>query len=144
MANAKDIESYHEHLLIVLNKEGLLGQIAVIRAAPRKDWKDPKFKGEIDFDLWPTESPMTAKSAQGSERAIFAFQTATKVGTGELMEVGRKGESGICWISWHERWERLAPEGGFQARRRSNRISCLGPSNGYSSGAEWTKSERFR
>jgi hypothetical protein len=117
MANAHEIELYHNHLLAALNKERLLGQSAAVRASHGKDWKNSKFKGQIDFDLWPTEVPWNAESDQGRALAIFAFEKLMKIGDGELVEVGDQGKSGICWISWHERWERLVPDDVIPGKR---------------------------
>lgn len=126
MANSNDIDSYHHHLLIALNGEGLLGQQAAIRATPGRDWKNPKFTGPIDFDLWPTEAPKLAKSDQGGELAVFAFEKLTKIGSGELVEVEDEGDSGICWISWHERWDRLVPENVFPGKKGKQPHFMLG------------------
>ena len=126
MANANDIDTYHQHLLAALNSEGLLGQPGAIRATPGRNWKNPKFKGPIDFDLWPTETPMTAMSDQNRELALFAFERIKKIGGGELEEIEDKGDSGICWISRHERWERLVPEGVFPGKKARQPHFMLG------------------
>ncbi len=126
MANANDIDTYHQHLLAALNSEELLGQPGAIRATPGRNWQNPKFKGSIDFDLWPTETPMTAMSDQNRELALFAFERIKKIGGGELEEIEDKGDSGICWISWHERWERLVPEGVFPGKKARQPHFMLG------------------
>ncbi len=117
MANANDIDSYHQRLQAALNAEGLLGQQATIRATRDRDWKNPKFTGLIDFDLWPSERPMTARSDHGGELAVFAFEKLTPLGTGDLIEINNEGRTGICWISWHESWDRLVPEGVFPGKK---------------------------
>src|SRR5262245_48731104 len=99
MANANEIDSYHHYLVAELDREGLLGQQAVIRPTPGKDWKNPKFTGTIDFDLWPTKTPMTAKSDQGGELAVFALEKLMTIGSGELIEIKDEGNTGICWVS---------------------------------------------
>jgi|GEM_PF-4595579 len=126
MANANDIDSYHHHLLAALNGEGLLGQQAAMRPDPKRDWKNPKFTGPIDFDLWPTEAPMMAQSDQGGELAVFPFEKLKKIGSGELIEVEDEGDTGICWISWHERWERLVPETVFPGKKGKQPHFMLG------------------
>jgi hypothetical protein len=126
MANANDIDSYHHHLAVALNGEGLLGQAAAIRPDPKRNWKNPKFTGPVDFDLWPTEAPMTAKSDQGGELAVFAFEKLTKIGSGELVEIEDEGDGSICWISWHERWERLVPERVFPGKKSKQPHFMLG------------------
>jgi hypothetical protein len=126
MATANDIDSYHHHLLAALNGEGLLGQPAAIRPDPNRDWKSPKFTGPIDFDLWPTEAPMMATSDQGGELAVFAFEKLTKIGSGELVEIEDAGDGSICWISWHERWERLVPETVFPGKKGKQPHFMLG------------------
>lgn len=126
MANANDIDLYHQRLQTVLNAEALLGQRAAIRPPYARDWKNQKFTGPIDFDLWPTERPMTARSDHGGELAVFAFEKLTQLGTGNLVEIEDEGKAGICWISWHERWERLVPEGVFPGKKGKQPHFMLG------------------
>ena len=126
MANANDIENYHLLLLAAINSERLLGQPAAIRSTHGLDWRNAKFRGVIDFDLWPREMPMTAISDQGRELALFAMEKVTRIGSGELEEIKDKGDSGICWISWHERWERLTPEGVFPGKKAEQPHFMLG------------------
>jgi hypothetical protein len=116
MANASDIDAYHNHLLAALNDESLLGQRATIRHTPSRNWKNKRFKGPIDFDLWPTAMPMWAESDRGGELAVFAFEKLKHFGAGELVEIEDEGKSGNCWISWHERWDRLVPPIDFPGK----------------------------
>lgn len=126
MANANDIDAYHRFLANALKHEGLLGQAATIRPDRRKDWKNQKFTGPIDFDLWPIESPVMARSNQGRELAVFAFEKLTKYGSGELIEIDDTGDGSICWISWHERWERLASKTVFPGKKARQPHFMLG------------------
>jgi hypothetical protein len=126
MANANDIDSYHQSLCGAINAEGLLGQQAFVRAASGSGWKNPKFAGAIDFDLWPIERPMKARSDHGGELAVFAFEKLTQLGTGNLVEIEHEGKAGICWISWHERWERLVPERIFPGKKGKQPHFMLG------------------
>jgi hypothetical protein len=126
MATVNDIDSYHHYLLAALNGDGLLGQPAAIRPDPNRDWRNAKFTGPIDFDLWPTETPMMAKSDQGGELAVFAFEKLTRIGSGDLVEIEDEGDGGICWISWHERWERLVPETVFPGKKGKQPHFMLG------------------
>ena len=48
------------------------------------------------------------------------------IGRGELVELQDEGNTGICWISWHERWERLVPESVFPGKKGKQPHFMLG------------------
>lgn len=110
MATASEIDTYHQRLVSTLNVENVLGQKAAIRSGKDQKWEDEKFEGLVDFELYPKDARLIADSERKRAVPLFAFEKIRIVGK-ELEEVTDKRSGPKCWVSWHEQWERFAPDG---------------------------------
>lgn len=115
LASASEIEAYHRRLVDALVEYSLFSQRTIIRHNGASEWKSSKFHGSVDFDLWPVDSPTMARSDRGRELPILALGPLEELERKNLVEI--HGNNNYCWISWHERWERLSLQSPFQRRR---------------------------